>query len=137
MTKRMRACTRELIRLTAITSLVAMSLAGARLVHAHHSFAAEFEADKIATIHGVVTEVWFRNPHVRYYIEVTNEKGDKEMWDTRTSSPTILVRRGWNKDTIKEGDEVTITGHLAHGDRKLMSVITIELADGTILGKEY
>lgn len=112
-----------------------MLLAGGKLANAHHSFAAEFQADKIGTIHGVVTEVWFRNPHVRYYIEVTKENGDKEMWDTRSDSPTLLVRKGWTKNTIKEGDEVTVTGHLAHDDRKLMSVISIELADGTVLGK--
>ncbi len=117
--------------------LAAMLLTGARLVNAHHSFAAEFQADEMGTIHGVVSEVWFRNPHVRYYIEVTDENGETEMWDIRTTSPTLLVRRGWTKDTIKEGDEITITGHLAHDNRKLLSVIRIELADGTVLGQSY
>jgi hypothetical protein len=121
------------VALVAIATTILLT--AARSGYAHHSFAAEFQADKIGTIRGVVTEVWFRNPHVRYYVEVTKENGDKEMWDTRSDSPTLLVRKGWTKDTIKEGDEVTVTGHLAHNDRKLMSVISIELADGTVLGK--
>ena len=106
-------------------------------VNAHHSFAAEFLEDQTATLEGTVTEVWFRNPHVRYYLEVTNENGEKEMWDIRTSSPTQLVRKGWKADRIKEGDHVKVHGHLGRDGRKLLSVITIELDDGTVLGQEY
>lgn len=103
----------------------------------HHSFAAEFTAEETATITGVVVEVWFRNPHVRYYVEVTNEDGEVERWDTRGSSPSLLVRKGWTRDTISVGDVVTIEGHLGRDDRKLLSIITVELADGTKLGQGY
>ncbi len=102
--------------------------------HSHHSFSAEFTAERTSTITGVVTEVWFRNPHVRYYVDVTTDDGEVEQWDTRGSSPSLLVRRGWTKNTIKVGDTVTLTGHQAHeDDRKLLSIIWIELADGTRL----
>ena len=110
-----------------------LSIGGA--AQAHHSFAAEFLADETATFHGVVTEVWFKNPHVRYYIEITTEDGRKETWDIRSSSPTLLVRKGWTRDTIKEGDQITVTGFLGRDERKILSVQTIELADGTILGQ--
>ena len=119
----------------AAAALLATLAAGSAA--AHHSFAAEFLEDQTATIEGTVTEVWFRNPHVRYYIEVTNEDGEKEMWDIRTSSPTQLVRKGWRADRIKEGDHVRVHGHLGRDGRKLLSVITIELDDGTVLGQEY
>ncbi len=104
---------------------------------AHHSFAAEFLGDQTRTIDGVVTEVWFKNPHVRYYIDVTNEKGETEQWDVRTSSPTLLVRRGWNRETIGVGDQVSIEGYLGRDGRKIMSLISIELPDGTVLGQSY
>lgn len=110
-----------------------LSIGGA--AQAHHSFAAEFLADETATFHGVVTEVWFKNPHVRYYIEITAEDGTKETWDIRSSSPTLLVRKGWTRDTIKEGDQITVTGFLGRDGRKILSVQTIELTDGTILGQ--
>ena len=101
---------------------------------AHHSFAAEFTAEAQATISGTVTEVWFRNPHVRYYVDVETENGEIEKWDTRGASPSLLTRRGWTKDTIKVGDTVVLMGHRAHDpDRKLLSIIWIELADGTRL----
>lgn len=103
----------------------------------HHSFAAEFLEDQTREITGKVVEIWFRNPHVRYYIEVTNEDGDTDLWDVRTSSPTILVRRGWLADTIAEGDVVTVEGYAGRDGRKLLSLISIELPDGTVLGHSY
>ena len=78
---------------------------------AHHSFAVEFTAGKKVAIKGTVTEIWFRNPHVRYYVEFINQEGKKESWDVRTSSPSLLVRKGWTKETIKVGDEISIFGH--------------------------
>jgi hypothetical protein len=105
--------------------------------NAHHSFAAEFLAEEIETIEGTVTQVWFKNPHVRYYVDVNNDGGEIVKWDTRGSSPSLLVRRGWNKSTIKIGDNVKITGHLGRDGRKLMSIINIVLEDGTMLGNPY
>jgi hypothetical protein len=117
--------------------LAAAACIAAAAAHAHHSFAAEFLEDQTGTIEGVVTEVWFRNPHVRYYVEVTLEDGSSEAWDVRTSSPTQLSRRGWTRDTIKEGDTVTVHGHLGRDGRKLLSLISIELPDGTKLSVTY
>lgn len=125
----------KLIARTTLLTVIALLLVG--VANAHHSFAAEFLADETATFHGVVTEVWFKNPHVRYYIEIANEDGSKETWDIRASSPALLVRKGWSKNTIKEGDEITVTGFLGRDERKILSVQTIELADGTILGQSY
>jgi hypothetical protein len=106
-------------------------------LNAHHSFAAEFLEDQTRTIEGVVTEIWFKNPHVRYYLDITNDDGETESWDVRGSSPSLLVRRGWTPETIKEGDRIKVHGHLGRDGRKLMSWIYIELADGTRLGSEY
>jgi hypothetical protein len=117
--------------------IVAAATLVAATVRAHHSFAAEFLEDQTGTIEGTVTEVWFKNPHVRYYVKTTNEAGESEVWDIRSSSPTILVRRGWTPETIKEGDHIKVHGHLGRDGRKLLSVITIELADGTVLGQAY
>ena len=109
----------------------------AAVAEAHHSFAAEFLGDQTLTLEGKVSEVWFKNPHVRYYIEIETEDGESETWDVRTSSPTILVRRGWNRDTISEGDNVTVEGFLGRDGRKLLSLIRIELSDGTVLNHSY
>ena len=76
--------------------------------YAHHSYVAEFDADSPATIEGVVKEVWFKNPHVRYYVTVTNEDGEEVNYDTRGLTPVKLVRQGWTKKTIQVGDRIKI-----------------------------
>ena len=99
----------------------------------HHSYAAEFDANSPATIEGVVTEVWFKNPHVRYYIRVTDDNGDEVIWDTRGLSPVKLVRQGWTKSTIKVGDRIKLYGHVGHTNKTIMSIIDITLPDGRML----
>ena len=124
-------------RAAATIMLITAALTPSANLSAHHSFAAEFLEDQTRTIEGVVTEVWFRNPHVRYYVDIRNGDGESESWDVRGSSPSILVRRGWTPETIKAGDRIKVHGHLGRDGRKLMSWIYIELADGTRLGSEY
>jgi hypothetical protein len=115
----------------------AVACLASAVASAHHSFAAEFLGDQTLTIEGTVSEVWFKNPHVRYYIEIQTGDGKTETWDVRTSSPTILVRRGWNRETISEGDKVIVEGYVGRDGRKLLSLISIELPDGTVLHHSY
>ena len=98
---------------------------------AHHSFTAEFTAEKTATLTGVVEQVWFRNPHVRYVFSVTGDDGQDETWDARGSPVVWLARKGWTKDTIKVGDTVTFYGFLGKDGRRLLSIMTVTLEDGT------
>jgi hypothetical protein len=101
--------------------------------NAHHSYAAEFDRDSPQTIEGEVVEVWFRSPHVRYYIKVTDDDGNEVIWDTRGLTPVKLVRQGWMKDTIKVGDKVKIYGHVGHTNKTIMSILDVTLEDGTVL----
>ena len=71
--------------------------------YSHHSFTAEFTAEETATLTGTITQVWFRNPHVRYLITITNEDGEEESWDARGSPVVWLARKGWTKNSIKVG----------------------------------
>ena len=123
-------------RLATLTAVIMLILLHGAAI-GHHSFAVEFTAEETAIIEGVVAEVWFKNPHVRYYIDVTGDDGEVVRWDTRGSSPSLLVRRGWTKETISVGDTVSIKGHLGRDDKRLLSIIGIELADGTKLGAHY
>ena len=101
--------------------------------NAHHSFTAEFVADKTATLSGTISQVWFRNPHVRYLIVIENEDGEDETWDARGSPVVWLARKGWTQDTIKVGDQVEMYGYLGRDGIKMLSIMTITLADGTVL----
>jgi len=99
----------------------------------HHSFTAEFTAEKTATLTGVVTQVWFRNPHVRYLFKVKNGEGEEEVWDARGSPVVWLARKGWTKHSIKVGDTVEMYGFLGRDGRKMLSIMTVTLPDGTVL----
>ena len=103
------------------------------LARSHHSFASEFIRESV-TIEGVITEVWFKNPHIRYYVEVTTPSGEVEIWDTRGGSATNLQRNGgWTEDSIKVGDKITMTGNRGRDGRKLLDIRTVRLPDGTVL----
>lgn len=100
---------------------------------AHHSFTAEFVADKTATLSGTIKQVWFKNPHVRYLIVIKNEQGEEETWDARGSPVVWLARKGWTKDTVKVGDTVEMYGFLGRDGRRMLSIMTVTLEDGTVL----
>ena len=109
------------------------ALAFVRPTDAHHSYAAEFDSRNPQTIEGVVREVWFKNPHIRYYVAVTGEDGTEVVWDTRGLSPVKLVRDGWTKDTIRVGDRIKLYGHVGHTNKTIMSIIEVTLPDGRVL----
>jgi len=79
-------------------------------VFAHHGTAA-YDLSKTVTVKGKVTKFSFINPHCQVYFDVTNEKGETEQWQAELTSPNHLIRTGWTKETLKAGDDVTITGY--------------------------
>ena len=82
-------------------------------VRAHHSFAAEFDAEKPVSVQGVITQVRLENPHSWFFLDVTNAKGQIEKWSFEGSTPTSLIRSGVKPGTIKAGDMVTVRGYHA------------------------
>lgn len=117
----------------ALLGLLAIGTLLTRVAHSHHSFTAEFVADKTATLKGTITQVWFKNPHVRYLFVVKGEDGEEETWDARGSPVVWLARKGWKKDTIQVGDVVEMYGFLGRDGIKMLSIVTITLADGTVM----
>jgi hypothetical protein len=97
---------------------------------AHHSFAAEFDRAMPITVTGTVTKVEWANPHARFYIDAKDESGKTVNWDFELASPNGLMRRGWNRNSMKLGDVVTVTGHRAKNDPLVGNASSVVMANG-------
>ena len=97
---------------------------------AHHSLAVEFDSTSLITVEGVVNEVWFKNPHVRYYLTVTDNEGNEVNWDTHAHNITGMSRQGYTKDTIKVGDRIVLEGHGTRNGSPKMFIRAWTLPDG-------
>ena len=97
---------------------------------AHHSFDAEYDRSKTVVMKGAVTKVEWTNPHARFYVDVRDQKGRVANWNMELGSPNGLRRAGWNRNSLKIGDEVTVTASLARDGSKMANAREIVLADG-------
>ena len=114
---------------------IAVLLVGAGLLasvpaFAHHSFAAEYDRAKPVTLTGSVTKVEWMNPHARFYVDVKDDSGKVTNWEFELGSPNGLMRQGWTRNSLKEGDVVTVEGSLAKDGSNLANARTVKLADG-------
>ena len=108
--------------------IVAGMLAHAGAVFAHHSFSAEFDADKPISLTGIVTKVEWTNPHVWFYINVKDEAtGQVTNWGAEMGPPHGLQRSGWRRETLKIGEQVSVDGFLARNGEKRMNARTVTL----------
>jgi uncharacterized protein DUF6152 len=95
-----------------VLSLAFAAAAGAA-VSAHHSFAAEFDANQPVTLKGTVVKMDWVNPHTWIHLDVRNPDGTVTRWMIEGGTPNTLVRRGFNKRSLEAGTEITIEGYRA------------------------
>lgn len=100
---------------------------------AHHSFAADYDADKPVKVTGVVTKVEWTNPHAHYYIDVVDERGNITNWNFELATINVLARNGWTSKSLKVGDQVTVEGFKGRAVETRAAARSIVTADGRVL----
>jgi acetate kinase len=101
-------------------------------VLAHHG-RSNYDVTSTATVKGIVTEFEWVNPHALIHFDATDETGKVEKWIAETNSPNTLSRQGWDKNTVKTGDQITLVGHRVKGGGNYINFSKITFADGRVL----
>jgi hypothetical protein len=111
--------------------VLALGLAAAVVpAFAHHSFSAEFDAQKRVNLKGTVAKVEWMNPHIWIYLDVKDESGASTRWQCEGGPPNTLTRNGWTKDALKEGDQVSVDGTLSKDGSRTCNATSVNLPDG-------
>jgi len=92
----------------------------------HHAFTGFFRMDSITEVEGGVTQVLWRNPHVRFSIATDNG----ETWDIESNSVSILRRMDITPELLSVGDRIRVAGGVARNGENAMFVNNVLLADG-------
>jgi hypothetical protein len=115
--------TRNLLAMLMLTAATAPALA-------HHSETAEFNPDAPVKVTGTIVRVEWLNPHVWFYVDVKDEKGNVTTWGFSGAPPGSLMRRGITKDVLKIGSVVNVTGARARDGSNNASSRSVTFADG-------
>jgi hypothetical protein len=103
--------------------------------HAHHSFSAQFDANKPLKMTGTVTKVEWQNPHSWFYLDVKGDGGNVTNWGWELASPNLLLRRGWTPKTLEVGAVVTVEGfHALDGSNLANARVIVTSTGQTLLG---
>ena len=111
-------------------------IAGATLLlfvaagYAHHPFAAEYDWTKPVTVTGTVSKLEWTNPHAFLYVDAKDENGKMKQWKLEMGGLAALTRAGWNRTTVKMGDQVTVEGWMSKTQNDRANVKSVKLPDG-------
>jgi len=108
-------------------------LVGTAPVAAHHSFAAEFDANKSIRITGTLAKVEWTNPHSYFYVDAKDDTGKVVQWGCEAGSPGALSRRGFKRGDLKLGDTIVVDGYRAKDGSNFMDARRVTLADGRVV----
>ncbi|HEY7335028.1 MAG TPA: DUF6152 family protein [Bryobacteraceae bacterium] len=117
-------------KLNTILAAAGMLVAAALPVAAHHSFSAEFDAQKPVKLEGKVVKMEWSNPHTWLFIDVTKPDGMVEHWSVEGGAPGVLLRNGWTRDSLPAGTKIVVNGFQSKDGAFRANSRSIEFPDG-------
>src|SRR5438876_1896044 len=115
---------------TKLMAGAALMAAAALTLSAHHSFSAEFDSNKQVTLEGKVVMMEWVNPHSWLHIDVTQPDGTVQRWKIEGGSPSVLLRKGWNRDSLPAGIKVKVVAFQAKDGSLRASSRDLQFPDG-------
>ena len=116
-------------KFVALLGVAVALLMASESAFAHHGMTT-YDLQRRITMKGTVTRFDFANPHVLLYFDVKDVKGTVVPWVGETGSPNMMRRGGWNKNTLKPGDQITVSGQPAKNGSPSMRFLKIVLSNG-------
>jgi Family of unknown function (DUF6152) len=95
----------------------------------HHSFAAEFDVNRPVKLTGTVTKIEWTNPHAWLFIDAKNDNGSVQSWAIELVGINDLLRRGWGRDRVKQGDTINVDGFGAKNGTNTANAVSVALAN--------
>ena len=100
------------VKLSVVVAGLGLMLAAVPVL-AHHSFAAEYDAQKPVKFQGTVTQMEWINPHAWIHVDVKQADGRMVNWMVEAGAPNALLRRGFNKQSLLPGTVILVEGYQA------------------------
>ena len=113
-----------------IVASAGLLMAAVFQLSAHHSFSAEFDSTKHVTLEGEVVMMEWVNPHSWLSIDVKKPDGSVQRWKIEGGSPSVLLRKGWNRDSLPTGTRVKVVGFQAKDGSLRASSRDLQFPDG-------
>ena len=112
----------------ALVGIVVSLLSVTAVLQAHHSFSAQYDANKPVTLRGTINRMLWSNPHGHLYIDVKMQDGKVVTWELETAAPAGLYRRGWRREDLPVGAAVVVRAFLARDGTANANATTVTLA---------
>src|SRR3984885_10763087 len=110
-----------------------LMLLGSAPAHAHHAFAAEFDATKPVKVEGTIVQVEWTNPHTWFHVDAVGPDGKVQHWMFEGGGPYALIKRGFTKDYLQRGTKVVVEGFLSKGVPFRANARSIKYPNGQML----
>ena len=117
----------------AVVSIGLLSALSPEPLSAHHAFASEFDAKRPVKFRGTVTKMQWVNPHAWIYVDVKKPDGTVEEWMVEAGTPNTLLRRGFTKQSLLPGTEISVDGYQSKDGSRRANGRDLTLPDGRTL----